>query len=383
MAGIYIHIPYCKQACHYCDFHFSTKTQSMDRMLDAICAELVMRTKEIEGTIETIYFGGGTPSLLRPTHIHRLLHLIAAEFHMSPSPEITLEANPDDLEGSYLAQIRQAGINRLSIGIQTFDENTLSFINRAHTSVQASACIIQAQAEGFSNISTDLIYAIPPYDPIRWENDLQKILQFSIQHISIYGLTIEKKTVFGKMYEQGKIHPVPEEEASRQYLKTGTLLKHAGFDHYEVSNYALPGYMSRHNSAYWDDVHYMGLGPGAHSYDGSTRSYNISNNPKYMDAIASGLRPCTTEKLTDVDRYNEYLFTRLRTSRGVNFELLQKHFGKNLLAQHGRMLKGWQQQGLLEVSDEGLRLTEQGFLIADELTWRLFEDDKVNPEIEP
>lgn len=376
VAGIYLHIPFCKQACHYCDFHFSTNLDRKSQMIETICHELELRKDELQGeTIHSIYFGGGTPSLLSQPELQSLLQAIHENFGVDDHAEITLEANPDDLDEEKLHQFKSAGVNRLSIGIQTFDEARLKYINRAHSAIEAKKSLDLVKQIGFENVSADLIYAIPPEGIDYWENDLNTLLAYDLAHVSLYGLTIEEKTVFGKWAKKGKLYEVPEETAAKQYQLAIDLLTAHGYEHYEVSNFAKPGMYSRHNSAYWDDQVYLGVGPGAHSYDGASRSYNISNNAKYTAALAKDTLALTREVLTATDKVNEYLFTHLRTKKGVDLRSIRSTHAKDLLMDYPTILSEFENQGLIQISTDHLKLTSKGFMIADEITWRLFYED--------
>ncbi len=376
MAGIYLHIPFCKQACHYCDFHFSTNLSRKSDMVTALIEELEMRRGELNGEpIQTIYFGGGTPSLLSGGELTEILKTIKNEFEVAFNPEITLEGNPDDLSLSKLQEIKAAGVNRLSIGIQTFDNTRLQYINRAHTSEEAESCLINARNAGFDNISADLIYAIPPDNMNYWQSDLQKLLSYDLEHISLYGLTIEEKTAFGNWRQKGKLKEVPEETAARQYELAISELKAARYEHYEVSNFAKPGYYSRHNTGYWEDQKYLGVGPGAHSYDGNNRSFNVSNNARYLEAISNQELALTTESLEPNDRLNDYIFTHLRTNKGINFQELKARHHVDLKQDYNYLFDTWLAEELIELDENVLKLTSKGFMIADEITWRLFYHD--------
>lgn len=376
LAGIYLHIPFCKQACHYCDFHFSTNLSRKAEMVAAIKQEIVIRSTEWNAEpVNTIYFGGGTPSLLSSAELHTLMDEITRHFHVQKDAEITLEANPDDLHPQKLMELKAAGINRLSIGIQSFDDTRLQFIHRAHSAIEAKKCLEQAYHAGFTNISGDLIYAIPPEDAHYWEKDLREILAFNLAHLSIYGLTIEDKTVFGHRKRQGSFQETSEETAAGQYQLAVDLLTNAGYEHYEVSNFARPGMHSRHNAAYWDDQKYLGLGPGAHSYDRNRRGYNISHNPRYIKSILAGELPITWESLSLNDQLNEYLFTHLRTRKGINISHILTVYGKDLLADHLPEILQFEEKGLISRAENQLWLTSEGFMIADEISWRLFYDE--------
>ncbi|MEQ8581858.1 MAG: radical SAM family heme chaperone HemW [Marinoscillum sp.] len=376
MAGIYLHIPFCKQACHYCDFHFSTNTSKKSEMVDAIERELVLRKEELRGaSVTSVYFGGGTPSLLSVPELDQLLRCIHTTYEVSENAEFTLEANPDDLIGDKLQNMRALGINRLSIGIQTFDDERLKFINRAHTSAEADQCLNAAMAAGFDNVSADLIYAIPPSDMSYWQRDLEKILIYDLSHISLYGLTIEEKTVFGNRAKKGQLKEVKEEISAQQYqLAIDTLTGH-GYEHYEVSNFAKAGRHSRHNSSYWDDQTYLGVGPGAHSYDGNTRSSNVSHNTKYLNHLQKGQLPLTIEPLTPTNQINEYLFTHLRTQRGINLSKFRIRFNRDFVSDNESQIQDYLKRELVKWDGETFALTSKGFMLADEISWRLFYDE--------
>ncbi|MFT6883000.1 MAG: oxygen-independent coproporphyrinogen-3 oxidase [Marinoscillum sp.] len=346
-------------------------------MVSAIGKELKMRKDEMDlGEVSSIYFGGGTPSLLSENQLMFLLTLIKEQFTLSENVEITLEANPDDLTEANLTAIKNSGINRLSVGIQTFDEERLKYINRAHSSKEAHDCLAIAQSLGFENISADLIYAIPPADIEYWKKDLEILLKYDLSHISLYGLTIEPNTVFGKWYEKGKLKETPEDIALDQYRYAIQTLTESGYEHYEVSNFAKAGKESHHNTSYWSGQKYLGLGPGAHSYDGNTRSYNISNNAKYIKDISEGRLPQTIESLTEANRINEYIFTRLRTKRGFLLEDFKKSFGLEFLVLSGEQLSEYVQNGLAINEKGNISLTSEGLMLADEITWRLFYEDE-------
>lgn len=375
MAGIYLHIPFCKQACHYCDFHFSTNRSRQAEMVEALSKELALRSRELNGeVVETIYFGGGTPSLLTKQEIEQLLHQVQEKFTLHPEPEITLEANPDDLDPIKLEEIKASHINRLSIGIQTFDDDRLKFINRAHSREEALACLTNARRVGFDNISADLIYALPPDDLAYWERDLDQLIEFDLEHLSLYGLTIEEKTVFGKWRQKEKLKEVPENTAATQYELAIERMKAAGFQHYEVSNFCKPGFHSRHNTGYWEDKKYLGIGPGAHSYDGTNRGANISNNSKYIQAIEKEELPITIEQLSKTDQLNDFIFTHLRTRKGLNCQTVLLKFGVNVIDDYQYLIDTWLNDKLIELNENTLALTSKGFMIADEITWRLFYD---------
>lgn len=372
MAGIYIHIPFCRQACHYCDFHFSTSMKKKEEMVAAIALELQLRKEEFAGeTVETIYFGGGTPSVLANAEIAFLIDAVYQNYAVGPNPEITLEANPDDLSYERITDLSESRINRLSIGIQSFFEEDLRMMNRAHNAVQAEKCLAAA-VKHFDNISIDLIYGIPGMSNERWEQNIGKALSFGVPHISSYALTVEPKTALHKMVQSGAV-AVPSDDAAQEHFQILTeKLEANGFVHYELSNFGKEGYFSRNNTAYWLGKKYLGIGPSAHSYNGADRSWNISNNILYLKAIQEGRLPSDTEKLTVADRYNEYVMTGLRTIWGVSMERVEEEFGKTyrdyLNKASGKFIAG----GLL-VNDSGIiKTTKKGRFLTDGIASDLF-----------
>ena len=345
-------------------------------MVDALSTELKLRAHELSSeNIETIYFGGGTPSLLTDIQLEQLLQVIESNYRVITKPEITLEANPDDLSEQKLHSIKSCGINRLSIGIQTFDEDRLKLINRAHSQSEAKKCLVNARKAGFDNISADLIYAIPPDDLSYWESDLNTLLSFDLEHLSLYGLTIEERTVFGNWHKKGRISEVSEDTAARQYEMAIKTMKAAGYEHYEVSNFGKPGFDSKHNTGYWENKKYLGIGPGAHSYDGMNRSFNVSNNAQYIRSIKDGKLPSSVESLSETERLNDYLFTHLRTKKGLDCTEVLKKFGVNLPKDYKNLFDQWLDEHLIQLNENRLSLTSKGFMIADEITWRLFYED--------
>lgn len=373
MAGLYIHIPFCKQACHYCDFHFSTTLDYRDEMVKAIGKEISLRKEYLSGeTIETIYFGGGTPSLLSTPELNFILQTVYNTFSISTDPEITLEANPDDLTEEKLRHLKASGINRLSIGIQSFDDTILKYLNRAHDSTMARRCVTNANAIGFNNISLDLIYAIPTLDDHLWRKNINEALTLRPQHISSYALTIEEKTVFGKWASHGKIKLVDDDQAGAQLQILVDTLGMENYEQYEVSNFSLPGFYSRHNSSYWKNKKYLGVGPSAHSYNEHTRQYNVSNNHSYLKSISQGFIPATLETLSREDRINEYLLTRLRTSWGVNLDKLRQEFAFDLQEAHAGYINNLVENNLADITNGVLVLTKAGKLLADKIASDLF-----------
>lgn len=346
-------------------------------MVDVIIKELALRKNFLnQASISSIYFGGGTPSLLNESELANILETIHQLYPVKSDAEITLEANPDDLTRKTLASIKQAGVNRLSIGVQTFDAKRLKYINRAHSAEEAEKCLTEARSAGFDNVTADLIYAIPPDDMQYWENDLNKMLTFGLPHLSIYGLTIEERTVFGNWAKKGLLKESREETNARQFRLAHDMLTHHGYEHYEVSNYAQAGHYSRHNSAYWDNQLYLGVGPGAHSYDGLNRSFNISHNAKYIAAIQKEKPPLTEEKLSAVDRANEYIFTHLRTQWGIDAKEFKLLHGKNILVDFEDQIREFCLSKYMILDGDKILLTIEGFMLADEISWRLFYDQE-------
>jgi oxygen-independent coproporphyrinogen-3 oxidase len=372
MAGIYIHIPFCRQACHYCDFHFSTSMKKKDDMVLAIAKEIGMRKNELSGEmIETIYFGGGTPSVLSNEEIEFLIAAVYASYDVSPMPEITLEANPDDLSGNRVAELSGTQINRLSIGVQSFFEDDLKMMNRAHNAAEAEACLAEA-VKHFDNISIDLIYGVPEMTNERWLQNVHKALSFGIPHISSYALTVEPKTALDTFVKKGLVAKPSDEAAEEHFTLLVAALEAAGFVHYELSNFGKEGYFSRNNTAYWLGKKYLGTGPSAHSYNGISRSWNISNNALYLKSIQENKLPAETEKLTIADRYNEYVMTGLRTIWGVSVKRVEEELGSiykdYLLAASGKFVV----QGLLANKNGIIKTTKKGKFLADGIASDLF-----------
>lgn len=375
MAGIYIHIPFCKQACYYCDFHFSTSTDNRNKMVDSIIKELSIQKTYLENQpVDTIYFGGGTPSILDAKEIDSILDAVVHHYSVSPNPEITLEANPDDLGKEKLQELRKAGVNRLSIGIQSFDDTVLKFLHRAHDSQGAIDSVKLSREAGFENISIDLIYAIPGQSHEQWIKNIEQALLLKPEHLSAYSLTVEEKTVFGQWKKKNKITEVDDQIAAEQLEILMDTLAAAGMEQYEVSNFCRPGFYSQHNSSYWKQTHYLGLGPGAHSYNGISRQYNISNNPLYIKALDEGKVPFEKEILTKENKINEYIFTTLRTTWGCDLNILRGEYQFDLETVHATPLKFLHDAQLIEKKGSVIRLTKKGILLADKISSDLFAD---------
>lgn len=375
MSGIYIHIPFCKQACHYCDFHFSTSMKKKDEMVLALAKEIGMRkpfdSAQNDNIIETIYFGGGTPSVLNNDEINFLISEVYKNYKVVENPEITLEANPDDLSAERILELSKSPINRLSIGIQSFYEDDLKMMNRAHNSAEAKKCLEEA-TKYFDNISLDLIYGIPGMSDEMWRQNIQTALDFGIPHISSYALTVEPKTALSKLIKIGKIAEPQDEVASNHFMILVEMLQKNGFIHYELSNFGKENYFSKNNSAYWLGKKYIGIGPSAHSYDGEKRGWNIANNSLYLKAIQNDELPIETEILTISDRYNEYIMTGLRTIWGVSLDRIEKEFGSEylnyLLAQSQKFLN----DDLLSIENNILKPTPKGKFLTDGIASDLF-----------
>jgi oxygen-independent coproporphyrinogen III oxidase len=372
MPGIYIHIPFCKQACHYCDFHFSTSMRKKDEMVLALVKELELRSKEFQNeTIETIYFGGGTPSILAIEDLRFLIDAVYENYTVVENPEITLEANPDDLSNDLIIQLSKNRINRLSIGIQSFYEDDLKLMNRAHNAIEAKICLAEA-TKHFDNISVDLIYGIPGMSNEKWRQNIETVLSFGIPHISSYALTVEPKTVLKKLIQTGKIAEPNDEVAQEHFMILVKTLEANGFIHYELSNFGKPNYFSKNNSAYWLGKKYLGIGPSAHSYDGISRSWNVSNNSMYLKSIQESQLPNETEILTISDQYNEYIMTGLRTIWGVSFDRIENEFGLDTSTYLKKQSAKFLDDGLLIIDNNVLKTTSKGKFLTDGIASDLF-----------
>ena len=372
MSGIYIHIPFCKQACHYCDFHFSTSMKKKDEMVLALAKELELRKNESQNeTIETIYFGGGTPSVLTIDDIEFLIDKVYEYYKVVENPEITLEANPDDLNEETILQYANSPINRLSIGVQSFFEDDLQLMNRAHNSAEAKKCL-EFATEHFDNISIDLIYGMPNMSNEKWLQNIETALSFNIPHISSYALTVEPKTALHKMIKSGSIPTLDDDLAQQHFHILIDKLQENGFVHYELSNFGQPDYFSKNNTAYWLGKKYIGIGPSAHSYNGESRSWNIANNSLYLKAIAENKLPSETETLSKTDQYNEYIMTGLRTIWGVSLERIATEFGTKYLEYLQKQSEKYIADNLLEIENNVLKTTKKGKFLSDGIASDLF-----------
>lgn len=373
MAGVYIHIPFCKQACHYCDFHFSTSRQQEEAVLAAMQREIILRKDFLSAPVSTIYFGGGTPSLLSSESIAYLLSTIHQHFSINADPEITLEANPDDVSPASALAWKKAGINRISLGVQSFRNEWLEWMNRAHHAEQSFQAIKDLQAAGFDNISIDLIFGMPEQTLEAWKEEIQTALQFGIPHLSCYALTPEPKTALWHMIESGKTLQIDSDLQASMFLQLMENLEQAGYEHYEISNFALPGKRSRHNSAYWKRIPYLGIGPSAHSYNGEERMWNIKNNSLYQKAIKEDRLPLTSEKLSPAENWNESIMIALRTTEGIDLKEVEKRWGKKEVDQLLQDADVKRERQLIQLQDNHLRLTREGKLLADQIAADFFK----------
>lgn len=379
MSGIYIHIPFCKQACHYCDFHFSTSMKKKEEMVMAIAKELQMRKSEFElldgarsdSKIETIYFGGGTPSVLTSEEINFLIAAVYSNYSVIENPEITLEANPDDLSSERIIELSKSKINRLSIGIQSFFEDDLQLMNRAHNSAEAKKCLEEA-TQYFDNISLDLIYGIPGMSNEKWKQNIETALSMGIPHISSYALTVEPKTALNKLIQTGKIAAPKDEVAQEHFAVLVEMLEANDFIHYELSNFGKANYFSKNNSAYWLGKKYLGIGPSAHSYDGISRSWNVSNNALYLKSIQENKLPNEIEILSITDRYNEYIMTGLRTIWGVSLDRIETEYGMEYLNYLNKQVRKFLEDDLVFIENKIVKPTAKGKFLSDGIASDLF-----------
>jgi oxygen-independent coproporphyrinogen-3 oxidase len=370
--GIYVHIPFCRKACHYCNFHFSTTLKRRAEMMEAMRREIALAAPSDAAIVDTLYFGGGTPSLLEPEEISGLMGTIRRYFRIAEHAEVTLEANPDDIRPEKISLWTSLGINRLSIGIQSFREDDLTWMNRAHDAHQARQCIDIARAGGIVNLSIDLIYGTPGLSDEAWLENMRIAASLGIPHLSCYALTVEAGTALDTMIRQRKRTPPASEAQAEQFLMAMDRLGEAGYEHYEISNFALPGMRSRHNSAYWQGIPYIGIGPSAHSYDGQDRRWNVANNAAYIRALQEGKIPFEAETLTDTQRLNEYVMTSLRTVEGMNMSRIREGWGEAAAARILRDAAPYLTSGKLQERKSSVILTREGKLFADGIAAELF-----------
>jgi len=372
LAGLYLHIPFCKQACHYCNFHFSTSLKQKDGMVQAILEELSLQKEYLQGaTLDTIYFGGGTPSLLTQQELLTIFEKIHQLHPIASDAEITLEANPDDLSMEKLAELKDTPINRLSIGIQSFFEKDLKFMNRAHNAAEAKNCIKNAQEVGFNNLTIDLIYGTPTTSNEAWQQNIQTALDFDIPHISCYCMTVEPNTALDHFVKKGKAEPVDEEKAAHQFEILMATLKSAGYEHYEISNFAKPDWHARHNSNYWLGADYLGIGPSAHSFNGKSRQWNVANNAQYIKALSAKATAFEVETLSKEQQYNEYILTALRTKWGCDLAKIE-NWGPSFKHHFEKISKSYLSNQLIQQKNNIFTLTDKGKLLADRIAMELF-----------
>ncbi len=375
MAGLYFHIPFCKQACHYCNFHFSTSLRYKSEMVAALIRELELRLDYLpQRKLSSVYFGGGTPSLLTAAELAQIFTAIQKHFQIDADAEITLEANPDDLNASTLKELAASPINRLSIGIQSFSETDLRYMNRAHNAQEALQCIDMAQREGFEQLTVDLIYGAPTTSDEQWAENLARTLAFGIPHLSCYALTVEPNTALDHFIKKGKAAPVEEEKAARHFEYLVATTTGQGYQHYEISNFALPNRYARHNTSYWQGEAYLGIGPSAHSFDGKSRQWNRAHNAQYLKAIAADTLLFEREELTTAQRYNEYLLTGLRTMWGVQIDKIAA-FGESYQQYFLQQAQAFLDQDQMLVESGQYRLSNAGKLLADRIAMELFWEE--------
>jgi oxygen-independent coproporphyrinogen-3 oxidase len=368
MAGIYLHIPFCRKRCHYCDFFKSTDLSQKARLLEGLKKELESRSSELASEeINTIYLGGGTPSVLLVDELKSLLDTIFLNYKVSSEAEITMEANPDDLSQAVLSFLREIGFNRLSMGIQSFSEQDLKLMNRRHGVMQAIQSVKWAKTAGFRNISIDLIYGLPNQTLEEWERNVQVAAQLNVQHISAYNLTYHEGTVFYDQIKKGILKELPDELSLQQFEILIHILKDAGFEHYEISNFCKPGFYSKHNSSYWKNQKYLGIGPSAHSFDLVSRRWNVSSIGAYLDGIENNKPYSESEILTEQDRYNDYIITGLRTVWGVSEELIKSEFSATYLDHFQKVSEKYLQSGKVIRTSEKVSLSPEGLFISDQI----------------
>jgi len=372
MSGIYLHIPFCKQACHYCNFHFSTSLKYKSDMVDAIVREIKLRKDTwMYKSIDTVYFGGGTPSLLNTSELGQIFDVLNASFNIHPNAEITLEANPDDLTKQYLQTLSQSPVNRLSVGIQSFSETDLRYMNRAHNTQEARACLEDALQVGFTNLTADLIYGTPGMSDAQWRENLHILFDLNIPHISCYALTVEDNTALAHFIKKGKTTPVDDTQAARQFEILQAEMAANDYEQYEISNFCKSGHYSRHNTAYWQGKPYLGIGPAAHSFDGYSRSWNVANNAQYMSAIQADKLPCEIEQLSDKDRFNEYLMTGFRTKWGCDLKKM-KTCGDSFTQHFLHVVQPYLDKRIILQEGDIFRLSDEGKFLSDGIISDLF-----------
>lgn len=376
MAGIYIHVPFCRQACRYCDFYFTVSLQYRDDYLKALKKEIGLRREYVASQeIETIYFGGGTPSVLSDVQIEDILKLIHKEFPVSLEAEVTLEANPDDLSKDYLKKLRQIGINRLSVGVQSFHQDELSLMRRLHTEAQARDCIQNAAEQGFDNINLDLIYGVPGLSMRKWEENVRTVMQLPVVHISAYHLTFEAGTIFDHWRKNGRLFEVEEIISIEQFKVLKEITADHGFDHYEISNFSKKGFWSKHNTAYWENKIYLGLGPAAHSFNKTERRWNVSSVKKYIAALNEGTYFYEKEVLKLSDRFNDYLIISLRTKWGADLNYIKSEFGEATRTTLLKSADQFMKEGVIFLEKERMKIDSASWMKADMIIRELIVED--------
>ncbi|MCB0805746.1 MAG: radical SAM family heme chaperone HemW [Bacteroidales bacterium] len=373
MAGIYLHIPFCKQKCHYCNFYSIASLSSKDDFLKALISEIQLQKKYLSGeTTGTIYFGGGTPSLLSQDELQSIIDKLHETYDIEDEVEITLEANPDDLHSGKIKELKNTGINRLSIGIQSFFPEDLHYLNRVHSDQQAMDCIKRSQDAGFTNISIDLIYGIPGLNDEKWLQNLATFRSFNLPHLSAYGLTVEPKTPLEVMIRKNRMQDVDDNQIAGQFRILMEFAENNGMEHYEISNFCQPGQYSQHNTNYWFGKKYLGLGPSAHSFDTQSRQWNVAGVRKYCDSLYSGIVPFETETLSDEQKFNEYVMLSIRTMWGIQLDYIQKNFGSMQVDQFKKATLKLIREGYLKKENKSILLSKEGKLFADRITSDLF-----------
>lgn len=375
MAGIYIHIPFCKKACHYCNFHFSTSLKLKNQLLACMLKEIELQRNYLSEIVETIYFGGGTPSILDSSEIDSILQIIFKTFKTSSNLEITLEANPDDISASKLNEWKLIGINRFSLGVQSFLDKDLLWMNRNHNAKQSIQSIQQIQKAGFLNFTIDLIYGTPHLSNDEWKTNIQIAVENNIPHISAYALTVEPNTALDSFIKKKKINAINAEKQATQFELLMDALNQQHYEHYEISNFAKPGFRSKHNSSYWKSQSYLGIGPSAHSYNFKSRQWNIANNALYIKSIEQNIVPFEIENLTTIQKINEYLMISLRTIEGCSLQFIENKFGENFLSEIKMKTVELSKNQLIEIRDNHIVLTTKGKLLADKISVDLFFEE--------
>ncbi len=375
MAGVYLHIPFCKSFCSYCDFYSITDSSSKEALVRAIIDEMALQSRYLEGEkVDTVYFGGGTPSLLTVEQTESIISAIRKNFSMGSDPEITLEVNPDDVTAGYFGSLKAIGVNRVSLGVQSWDEKRLRYLGRRHTAVQSARALELIFSEGIKNVSADLIYGVPGMTTADLMADLQKMFTFPVKHLSAYHLTIEDGTRLGKLKKEGKLNETDEDTSNSMFTLLGNICRDHGFIHYEISNFALDGYISRHNSSYWMQVPYLGLGPSAHSFDRRSRQWNVSDVKKYIRSVSGGEVPFIREELSRLTIFNEYVMTSLRTMWGIDLAYVEESYDKELHDYLVNLSDKYIRYGLMRREKNTLVLTDQGKMISDNIIAELLTE---------